>query len=641
MKFKTFQLDKFQEDAIKSVNKNNSVLVSAGTGTGKTLIADYVIDKFLKQNKRIIYTAPIKALSAQKFRDFTLEYGRENVGMMTGDIVINSDAPILIMTTEIYRNILLARDMLIDHVSYVIFDEIHYINDIERGTIWEESIIFSPDRIRFVCLSATIPNAKEFADWISTIKEHVVDVIIHNKRAVPLEHNVYDKYLGITTVREIEQDRSIDAAYLNPWNRNKSKKRWQQKEQSKPDHLALVREIQNNLPCIFFSFSRKDCEKKATDLSKKTNYLTDKERKTVVQFFNSMINREYKSLLSVQKQQNVLRKGVAFHHAGVLPKVKEIIELLFSKGLVKVLYATETFSVGINMPAKTVCFSAIQKYDGISFRYLNSKEYFQMAGRAGRRGLDKIGHSIIMVDRRLTDLSKIKKISEKDDIPIISQFKLSTNTVLNLIKHHTQEEQAEILKKNFDYYLRKKKSKKQVRIMASYNNKVNELKKQGFIGKKGLTRKGDFASKIYAQEILISEIFCSHIWQKFSVIELNIVLASIIYEPREKDHFNMDKIKKTYNKIMSILTKNSYLNKNIKKLSLKRMINIVGEFSAGEEFTEVLSYANFDEGDFIRLFRRIVDAIRQIRHATDDHELRDRLTECQNLVYRDIVKFDF
>ncbi|MEK6823001.1 MAG: DEAD/DEAH box helicase, partial [Nanoarchaeota archaeon] len=200
MQFQGFTLDPFQVEAIASIEKGNSVVVSAATGTGKTLIADYVIDKNIKLGKRVIYTAPIKALSNQKYRDFTGRYGKDAIGLITGDVQVNTSAQILIMTTEIYRNMLLARDELIGTVSHVIFDEIHFISDIERGTIWEESVIFSPKFVRFLCLSATIPNAVQFAAWISSIKDHPVDVVRFDKRAVPLTHLVYDAEEGITTL---------------------------------------------------------------------------------------------------------------------------------------------------------------------------------------------------------------------------------------------------------------------------------------------------------------------------------------------------------------------------------------------------------------------------------------------------------
>ena len=225
IKFKNFTLDRFQIEAIHSIENNHSVVVSAATGTGKTLIADYVIDKYLKSDKRIIYTAPIKALSNQKYRDFKQQYGEENVGILTGDVTINPGAPLKIMTTEIYRNMLLSKDPDVEDLAYVIFDEIHFLGDIERGTVWEESIIFSNQHIRFLCLSATIPNARQFANWVEFIKKHRVDVIVEKKRAVPLEHQFYDDEKGFMTLKDIKESKELDKYpnYNKSW---KNKKRY-------------------------------------------------------------------------------------------------------------------------------------------------------------------------------------------------------------------------------------------------------------------------------------------------------------------------------------------------------------------------------------------------------------------------------
>jgi superfamily II RNA helicase len=635
MKFKNFILDQFQVDAISSVDSGNSVIVSAATGTGKTLIADYIIDKYLKAKKRIIYTAPIKALSNQKYRDFKKEHGEDNIGIMTGDIVINSDAPALIMTTEIYRNMLLAKDPILDHVKYVIFDEIHYINDIERGTIWEESIIFSPEHIRFLCLSATIPNADEFAQWIRTIKKHKVDVVKYDKRAVPLEHYVYDVKLGVCRLNELISDKRREMPIY------RKKRKLKKAEMPKASHVDLIRQIKDKLPCIFFNFSRKDCEKKAFELSRKIDFLDNKQKAYIASMYNKLIPVEYRALESIQNLRQALSKGIAFHHAGLLPKAKELVEILFAEGIIKVLYATETFAVGINMPAKTVCFASLEKYDGVNFRYINSKEYFQLAGRAGRRGIDKIGYAIAVVDRYYTDLEKLRVMSEKDDIPIQSQFSLSYNTVLNLVKNHSPEERETILRMNFDYFQKRQKSNKQVRVMASYNNKLKILKNMAYVFDDALTEKGEFATKIYSNEILITEIFCSDIYKELSETDLNIVVAAVIYEPRRSDFFTLKGIDRTYGRIIRVISERSFVGKNLNKLYLKRMIRIVGDFSDGKEFKEVLELSSLDEGDVIRLFRRIIDMIRQIRHSTRDFELADRLHECQNKIYRDVIKFEF
>ena len=637
MKFKNFTLDKFQEDAVKSIDKGNSVIVTAGTGTGKTLIADYIIDKYLSKNRRIIYTAPIKALSSQKYRDFKAEYGEENIGIMTGDIVINPGAPVLIMTTEIYRNMLLTHDPIIDHLSYVVFDEIHFINDIERGTIWEESVIFSPEHVRFLCLSATVPNAEEFGEWIESIKKHKVDVVTYDKRAVPLNHLVYDINLGITTVDAVIKDKATSDYYKSNRNKNKNKKR----NLPQPDHVSLIKQIRDKLPCIFFNFSRKSCEEKAMELSKTIDFLDNTQRKRVAELSSKLISPEYNTLHSIQKLKRTLSRGVAFHHAGVLPKAKELVELLFAEGIIQVLYATETFAVGINMPAKTVAFATLEKYDGVSFRYLNSKEYFQLAGRAGRRGIDEVGYAIAMIERGYTDLQKLKAISSKDDIPIMSQFKLSFNTVLNIVHFHTPEMREKILKMNFDFFQRKQQSNKQVRVMASYNNKIKILKTLGYIQGDSLTDKGVFATHIYSEEILITEIFNTNLYKQLSDKEINVLIAAVIYEPRRKDYFTLKGSTRTVEHIMQVISSRPYVLKNLNKLHLKRMTRVIGDFTEEADFKDLIELCSLDEGDLIRLIRRVIDMLRQVAHASQDNDLTDRIHDCINKIYRSVVRFEF
>src|SRR3989344_5093513 len=264
MNYKGLELDKFQEDAIKNIEHNKSVVVSAPTGSGKTLIADYIIDRDFNKGIRVIYTAPIKALSNQKYKEFSRSYGSENVGILTGDVQKNPNALILIMTTEIYRNMLLTNDPFIANVSYVIFDEIHYINDIERGYVWEESIIFSKPNVRILCLSATIPNAEEFADWIEAIKGHEAVVVRHDERPVPLHVNVYDAELGITTLKNLK-----DAMDIPDYHKVMPRRRARPRYVRPPSHIDLIREIKDKLPCIFFTFSRTGCQQNARELAGK------------------------------------------------------------------------------------------------------------------------------------------------------------------------------------------------------------------------------------------------------------------------------------------------------------------------------------------------------------------------------------
>lgn len=628
MKFKGLTLDKFQEDAINSIDKHNSVVVSAATGTGKTLVADYVIDKMLKNNQRVIYTAPIKALSNQKFKDFTADHGREKIGIMTGDVVVNPNAPVLIMTTEIYRNMLMSNDSLINEITYVIFDEIHYISDIERGTVWEESIIFSPKHIRFLCLSATIPNAIEFSNWIESIKQHKVDVVTYDKRAVPLNHLFYDKQLGVVPINKLKQfdklpnlnERSKFRGRLNP-----------------PRHTDLINEIGDKLPALFFIFNRKETEIKALELAKNKNFSTPKEQAEIISIFQKHVSGEIKSMQTTVKLRQIIDRGVAFHHAGLLPQLKEAVEELFGLGLIKVLYCTETFAVGLNMPAKTVCFYALEKFDGINFRFLTRHEYFQLAGRAGRRGIDEVGYSITLYDPNYYPIPKLENLIAGEAESIVSQFHLTFNTVLNLVNNHKPAEIDKILKMNFDFYVRKN-SEKQVRIKATYNNRLKKLSSMGYIQNNKLTDKGFFASKIYNDELIITELFHSALHEKLTNKQLLILLAGIEYEMKRKDYFSIKGTEQSYAHLLKLVQQNKFMIKNINKINLKRMIAIVSTWVDHGEFKDLINLTNLMEGDIIRLFRRVIDMLRQITKATPDRQLQNRMEELIHLMDRGLIE---
>ena len=353
-----------------------------------------------------------------------------------------------------------------------------------------------------------------------------------------------------------------------------------------------------------------------------------------------------------------VQKGVAFHHAGLLPKLKEAVEHLFGEGLIKVLYATETFSVGINMPAKAVCFQALEKYDGISFRYLQSREYFQCAGRAGRRGIDKVGHSISMVDRSKDDIGKIMRITTATSEPLISQYKLTVNTVLNLIERYNDKEIEFILKKSFDYYLRKKQQK-DIRIMASFKNRVGKLTRMGYIKdnselksklsdltssstkKKELTEKGDFAKLIYSNEILMGEIFATDLYKGLSDIEILIVIATIVYEGRRGNKFSRHDVGQPLRKITKKLDGNNYVAKHLNLTNMKCIIPMVTAWASGCSFDDLMEYSNLLEGDYIRLFRQIIDFLRQVRRATHDHDLIDKVEDGIRRIDRDVVAVEF
>ena len=447
MLYKGLQLDPFQEEAIHAIDRNHSVLVTAPTGAGKTVLAEYAIEKCMEMGRRVIYTAPIKALSNQKYRDFYGAYG-DRVGIVTGDVVLNQSAQVLLMTTEIFRNTIFDDITRLDNVEYVIFDEIHYINDIERGTVWEESIIFAPQNIKFVCLSATIPNINQFAEWMRTVREVEINVIEELERPVPLKHHLYLEGYGIGNVKALKQIQE-SIIYDTPQDYDDFYKTG--KDRHEPDvdetpedashsliHADLISYIQNQnkLPCLYFCFSRKVCEQNAAHYARQ-NFLTSEQRKEILHLFDLLCTQyNIRNERNIQAFRRLVSKGIAYHHAGMLPTLKEVVERLFTSGLIQLLFTTETFAVGINMPACTVVFESLEKYDGANFRYLKAREYHQMSGRAGRRGIDPIGYVYARVFPKFAHFESVKRILSGKIEPIESQFNLSYSSILNLYEKY-------------------------------------------------------------------------------------------------------------------------------------------------------------------------------------------------------------
>ena len=439
MFYKGLQLDPFQEEAIHAIDRHHSVLVTAPTGAGKTVLAEYAIEKCIEMGRRVIYTAPIKALSNQKYRDFYQVYG-DCVGIVTGDVVLNQSAQVLLMTTEIFRNTIFDDIARLDDVEYVIFDEIHYINDIERGTVWEESIIFAPQNIKFVCLSATIPNINQFAEWMRTVREVEISVIEELERPVPLDHHLFLEGYGIgdlACLQKIQEAIIYDDLYVDDEDDANKAGTF---EETLPNliHTDLIPYIQNQnkLPCLYFCFSRKVCEQNAVYYAKQ-NFLSPEQRKEILHLFDLLCTQyNIRDERNIKAFRRLVAKGVAYHHAGMLPTLKEVIERLFTSGLIQLLFTTETFAVGINMPACTVVFESLEKYDGISFRYLKAREYHQMSGRAGRRGIDPIGYVYARVFPKFAHVESVKRILSGKIEPIESQFNLSYSSILNLYEKY-------------------------------------------------------------------------------------------------------------------------------------------------------------------------------------------------------------
>jgi superfamily II RNA helicase len=482
-----FPLSSFQKFAIEAIVEGNHILVTAHTGSGKTLPAEFAIEHFVSQGKKVIYTSPIKALSNQKFYEFTQKFPHISFGILTGDIKTNPEADVLIMTTEILMNTLYAKNRKEDITGFnnksssltmfemdfdnelacVVFDEIHYINDLDRGRVWEETIMMLPQHIQMVMLSATLDSPEKFALWCetrgqpTTSSTKTVYLTTTYERVVPLTHYSFitctqglfkvlkDKELEKEIMKTTNTLHTIQDAKGNFNDTNyqrihKTLKLFQDKNHYvKRQHVlnSVARHMVDNnmLPAICFVLSRKALEQCAKEMTtvlleddSKVPYIVRRECEQIIRKLPNY--QEYLNLPEYTSMVSLLEKGVAIHHAGIMPILREMVELLFAKGYIKLLFATETFAVGINMPTKTVLFTDLNKFDGSGMRPLYSHEYTQMAGRAGRRGIDTIGHVIHLTNLfKGIDQTALKIMMKGKPQTLVSKFKISYNLLLNLI----------------------------------------------------------------------------------------------------------------------------------------------------------------------------------------------------------------
>ena len=456
-----FKLDKFQEKSILCLENKQSVLVSAHTSAGKTVVAQYAIAMSLRDHQRVIYTSPIKALSNQKYRELSEEF--KDVGLMTGDVTINTNASCIVMTTEILRNMLYKGSEMVKEIAWVIFDEVHYMRDKIRGVVWEETMILLSNKINYVFLSATIPNAREFGMWISLLKNQPCNIIYTEFRPVPLQHYVYptgsdDILLVVDEKGNFKEDNfnralsqissSSNISIEDPNNlsnknllsqlNNKSQSSQEKKMRNDEEDIKRIIDLitSNDLdPSIIFCFSKEKCELLAKNLAKtELNLTNDDEKKAIEKIYLCAIltlSEEDQNISQIKNMLHILKLGIGIHHGGMLPIIRESVELIFQSGLIKVLFSTETFSMGLNMPAKTVVFTEIEKFDGNKNRYLTGGEYIQMSGRAGRRGLDDKGITMVILKKKIVPENCREIMRGKSD-PLNSSFSLSYNQILNL-----------------------------------------------------------------------------------------------------------------------------------------------------------------------------------------------------------------
>jgi len=631
VRYLNLELDEFQQKAFEAVDRGDSLIIAAPTGCGKTLVAEYAVDISIALGRRVIYTAPIKALSNQKYRDFRRRFGDEVVGIQTGDVTINPEARLLIMTTEIFRNLILEDSQRLGDVYYAIFDEIHYLDDPERGTVWEESIILAPRSIRFMCLSATVPNIHELAAWMGEVRATRFVVIEETVRPVPLRHSFYHPKFGIITLKGIKSKYRGNPAERKKFLRHKPSSR------SIID-LALR---QGHMPILYFCFNRRACERNA-ELHRRLALLDRDEKRRARALIDDLVAQynldEYEKISSLR---SLWEAGCAFHHAGILPAAKEIVERLFAEGLIKLLFCTETFALGVNMPANTVIFDELEKFDGVEFNYLMTREYNQMAGRAGRRGMDTEGYVYSLVIPEATDPRHIERLLYGANEKISSRFCASYSTILNLYSRYGEEAFA-IFRRSFHNFKKGifaiakeyRKEEEQIR------RRIDFLQAAGFLDGIELTEKGKLAAAVSGYEIQTAELYYSRSFEEYAAAQLPVVLAAIVTEESRRKQAlpTTVRLKFEAEKIIHRLRAREIryqIAAPIRELDFSLAAPVYA-WASGCGLKELLGFG-VPEGDLVRLLRMTIQLLRTLRDRIPDPVVAERMHEALLLINRDVI----
>ncbi|MBI4003387.1 MAG: DEAD/DEAH box helicase [Candidatus Omnitrophica bacterium] len=639
--FHPFPYDPFQQRAIELIDRGVSLLVAAPTGSGKTVLADYVIERTLERHRRVIYTAPVKALSNQKFRDFTARHGEE-VGIMTGDVTINPTAPLIIMTTEIYRNTLLEDPARLSRYAWVIFDEIHYLDDPERGTVWEESLLFTPSHMNLLCLSATIPNVAQLAHWIRTIHGRPIEVIEETHRPVPLTTLFQCQNAILTSPEDLKQRGYHGHSALGLGRPHHGRRAHVNAPANRLHPLIHHLQEQERLPCIFFTFGRRRAEDLAWELSDLA-LVDPSQRATLRRLYTELCARfQLQHDQTAEALGRLVDRGVAYHHAGMLPTVKEVIERCFTSRLLKLIVTTETFALGINMPARSVVLDTLKKRSGGGFELLRRREFLQMAGRAGRRGMDEAGFVYLRVNPHHVSFSEVQHLLQGEPEPVHSRFNTTYATLLNLFRRHGPA-LVELFPKTL-YYFQTSGARRQAGLDLM-QRKLELLRILGYLTPTTLTPKGEFGAWLYGHELLLTELHTDGRLDDLSVHELALLAAAIVFEPKPK--MGAAKSHRVSKRLASRCAEPlARIHKEEARLRIAprakapafHLSLAMDAWLQKAAFAKLTRLCEVDEGEIVRYFRMAVQLLRQLAEApAAEPSLRTAARKALERVNRDVV----
>jgi superfamily II RNA helicase len=624
-----FPLDGFQERAMDAIDREESVLVSAPTGSGKTLVAEYAAARALERGGKAFYTTPIKALSNQKFAELSERYGEARVGLLTGDVSHQAEAPIVVMTTEVLRNMLFARSRLLVGLEVVVLDEVHYLQDPYRGSVWEEVLVTSPPEVRFVSLSATVSNAKDFGAWLTSVRG-TTRVIVERHRPVTLHHHFAVARRGKDGLDVLpllrEGAPNPDGLALDDRRR---------RDPRHPNRLRVPRRTEvveylaeaGMLPAITFIFSRAACDDATRQcLQDGVRLTTPEERSRIRALVEDSVDRlsdDDLRTLGYGPWSAALEAGIAPHHAGLVPAFRQAVERCFSEGLLKVVFATETLALGINMPARTVVVERFAKFRGSDTSTLTSGEYQQLTGRAGRRGIDTVGHAFVLWSTG-TPFGQVARTAVAPPPDLVSSFHPTYNLAVNLVRRWTREEAHVLLASSYGQWQAPPDS---VSLPALLDRRLDILERRGFIEGWSMTAAGGTLAALYHEsDLLVAEALRAGVFDGLEPALLAGVASALTFEARRSgDDVPMPRQSVALDRLARLEDLAAEVRKDERRVGLRRtrrpdpgLARAVIAWASGATLDAVLRETEVAPGDFVRNVRQLIDLMRQLSQVAGE-----------------------
>jgi ATP-dependent RNA helicase HelY len=613
---------------MEAIDRGESVLVSAPTGSGKTLVAEYAAARALDAGGKTFYTTPIKALSNQKFAELSQRYGAERVGLLTGDLSHQARAPIVVMTTEVLRNMLFARSDLLDGLAVVVLDEVHYLQDPYRGSVWEEILVLTPAGITFVSLSATVSNASDFGAWLSSVRG-TTRVIVERHRPVQLSHHFAvaergrDGLVVLPLLREGKAN--PEGALLDERRRRNPRNRFRVPRRSEViEYLAAA----DMLPAINFIFSRAACDDATRRcLEDGIRLTTPDERLRIRAHTEAAVARlddEDLATLGYGPWSAALEAGIAPHHAGLVPAFRQAVEQSFSEGLLKVVFATETLALGINMPARTVVVERFAKFRGADTSALTSGEYQQLTGRAGRRGIDTRGHALVLWSPS-TSFGLVARTAIAPPPELVSSFHPTYNLAVNLVRRWSRDESHGLLAASYGQWQAPPGS---VSLAAQLDRRIAVLEQRGYVEGWRMTEAGGVLASIYHEsDLLVSEALRGGLFDGLDPAALAGVASGFTYESRSGTDDPEPRQAVVVERLGWLGSLAAALRADERRVGLRRtripdpgLARAVAAWARGATLESVLAETVVAPGDFVRNVRQLIDLLRQLAQvATDRH----------------------